>query len=140
MKKKLTLIGQVIRGTLILPSEQMTLREQWMTASQPFPVIEILDVPKRPKSQQQLGAIFCLLIESVKRDLDDRGWDICGSPWTREQIRACLYHQYHVKYSTTKTLSKMDMAETSEFMDSCWQWCAGSPWYIAIPLPRPPKP
>lgn len=137
MRKKLVLVGSAVNGNLILPPSQLELRRLWLNSTQTFSLIETLDVPKKPKSQQQLGAIFGLIIETVKRSLDDRGWDICGSPWTREQIRACLYHQYHVKFNTAKTLSKMEMAEVSEFIDSCYQWCAGSPWFIPIPLADP---
>lgn len=137
MSKKLTFVGHVKDGILIFPQAQLELREKFLNSSPTFAVIETLDVPKKNKSQAQLGAIFGLIIETVKRALDDRGWDICGSDWTREQIKQVLYHQYHVKTGSEKTLSKMDMAETSEFITSSLQWLAVSPWYIFVPDPRP---
>jgi len=88
-----------------------------------------------------LGYIFAGIINHVKAELDDRGYDVgeTGAPWTKDQIRAVLYHQYHVKTGSTKTLSdpEMDMAEVSAFIDSCLQWLAGNPWRIFVPDPRP---
>ena len=137
MPKKLTLVGQVKDGILAFPLAQLDLRNRWLNSKQTFSVIEILDVPKKLKSPNQLGYIFGAIVETIRRTLDDRGWDICGAPWTESQIMKCLYHQHHVKHDTIKTLSKMDMAEASVFIDSCLQWSAGSPWYCPCPDPRP---
>jgi hypothetical protein len=137
MRKKLELHGTVENGILRFPALQLDSRNRFLNSSPTFSVIEILGLPSKNKSQAQLGAIFGLIIETVKSELDGRGWDILGSAWTREQIRQVLYRQWQVKHNSNKTLSKMDMAETSTFIDSCYQWLAGSPLYIFVPDPRP---
>ncbi len=113
------------------------LRNRWLNASGQFDCTVTYAKVSKPKSGKQLGAIFGLIVATVKQELDDRGWDICGAAWTEEQIKMCLYHQYHLKYDTKKTLRDMDMAETSQFIDSCYHWSAGPPWHVAIPDPRP---
>jgi hypothetical protein len=136
-KKKLELHGRVQDGKLRFDPYQNQLRAEWLKSTQPFSVIETLEMLSESKTASQLGLIWGLIIDAVKKELDDRGWDILGTPWTEEQVKAVLYKQYQVRFDTTKTLSQMDKAETSEFIDSCYDWCAGPPWYIAIPLPRP---
>ena len=131
--KHLTVHAEVKDGQLRMDHYNLELRNRWLSSIKQSAVIVTYEKEKKPKSGKQLGAIFGLIVATVKQELDDRGWDVCGAEWTEHQIRACLYHQYHIKTGSNKTLSNMDMAETTEFIDSCYQWCAGSPWYIAIP-------
>lgn len=137
-KRSVTLYATVNDGALSLDTIQSELRTRWLsTRPDGSVVVENLSLEKKPKSSSQLGAIFGLIIATVKSTLDDRGWDLYGAAWTEHQIRAVLYAQYHAKFGGTKTLSIMDMAETSDFIDSCFVFCAGPPWRIYVPNPDP---
>ena len=134
--KKLELHGKVDKGKLYLDLYAQELRERWLNSSQTFNITVTYEKERKPKTQSQLGYIFGAMVATVKQTLDDRGMDVCGAPWTEHQIKSCLYAQYHAKYGGTKTLRDMEQDETSEFIDSCLHWAAGSPWHIVIPLPR----
>ena len=135
--RKIELHGTVRDGNLVLDVMQKQMRSTFLASLEKRAVTETIALAKKPKSGEQLGAIFGLIIATVKRELDDRGWDIYGAPWTEAQIKKCLYAGYHKYSGTTKTLRDMDQAEASAFMDWCFTFCAGDPWRVFIPNPDP---
>ena len=100
------------------------------------------------KSHQQVKMIWGLLIESIKRELDDRGIDLGtlipaarvphGIPCPREVIMSILYATCNDvgDQGERKTLSKMDIAEAGRFFEKCRNYVAGA-FELDIPDPDP---
>jgi len=137
--------GKIYDGQFHLNPHQQQRKKSWLSGMKPCDATQTLAKLKKPKSPNQLGYIFGAIIETTKRTLDERGEDIMGGPIHRDQIKTALYFQHHAKkggtwenFHTYKTLSVHDdMAETSEFIDSCLHWLATCKWQIFVPDPRP---
>lgn len=144
---KIEMPGRTKNGELLLNHHQQQRRTQWLNSMKESNVIETLEKERKPKSPSQLGYIFGCIIDHTKRVLDERGEDVHGAPYTKDQIKTVLYFQHHVKhggtkenFNTYKTLSKHDdMATTSEFIDACLHWLAAGEWRIYVPDPRPTR-
>ena len=144
---KIEIPGRTENGELIFNGHQLNRRKQWLNDSQQSNVIETLERERKVQTKPQRGYIFAGIIDTVKDALDDRGEDVgdTGAPWTKDQIKDCLYFQYHVKHggtwetrATMKRLSTpMTQEETSEFITFSLQWLAGDPWRIFCADPRP---
>jgi len=142
---KIELPGRTENGELLFNDHQLPRYTQWLIDSQQSNVIVTLERERKPKSPNQLGYIFGGIIDYTKRVLDERGEDVMGGPIHKDQIKTALYFQHHAKkggtwanFHTYKTLSVHDdMAETSEFIDSCLHWLATCKWRIFVPDPRP---
>jgi len=137
MQRRLELYGKVRGGQLCLDPVQQNMRREWLSEMDGKDIVEALSLQSKPKTQSQLGVIFGLIVRYVQKELTNRGWDIYGAPWTEEQIKRCLYAAYHKHYGTTKTLSWMDRAEASEFIDFCFTFCANGPFKVHVPEPDP---
>ena len=102
---------------------------------------------RKPKSNEQIGTIFGLIIVHVCQEMNDRGETIkkivMGDEYevlpTKDNVKQFLYDRFapNDDNGRQKTLSQMDMQEVSEFIDACLVGMAKEPYLIYIPDPDP---
>ncbi|MFH0981910.1 MAG: hypothetical protein V2A79_10255 [Planctomycetota bacterium] len=141
--------GHIIRGKFTLTDAQRLLRQQWLTSlPEGTAVSESLRRVTHPKTAKQLATHFGLVIETVRRTFEERGWDLAlivpsqkippGLPVPAEVIQAILYATCNDvgDAGERKRLSKMNTIEGGRFFDKCRNYIAAA-WNIRIPDPDP---
>ncbi len=124
-------------------------RKSFLSSLPPGTVVtETLKRYRPPKTHQQVKAIWGLLIESIKRELDRMGFDLQtliptarvtpGIECPREVIMQLLYAVCGDvgDQGERKTLSQMTTIEAARFFDRARDHVA-SAWGIVVPDPDP---
>jgi len=106
---------------------------------------------RQSKSQNQLGAIFGLMIKRVKTFCDDHGWDTStffqsmagedlptGVAPSEEAIKDFLYGACPIYDEAGKriTLRDADTKQAAEFFDNCTKLLASRGIYVPDPDPN----
>ena len=134
---------------LTFPPVIAGLRDSMLQSCKPGTVVREKLTPSRPsKSHQQIKALWGLVIEMVKREFDDRGWDLnmllptanvpTGIPVPRDVLKAVFYAACGNvgDQGERKTMSQMNVLEMSRFFENCRDHAART-WGIIVPDPDP---
>lgn len=141
-------LGKKINGKLVhsdVIAEQK--RKYWNSIKEGADVKSSLTVPRKDKSQKQLGAIWGLMMSRVKIALDDMGYDSSfiynlpsptGVPIDETALCGFFYVVCPIKNEEgfRITLSKANTKEAAKFFDDVRNYCA-SQWSIVVPDPNP---
>ena len=121
-------------------------RKYWSRIKDGTPVVKSLTVPRQGKTNQQVRAIWGLLMAMTLNELNDKGYDTSfllniseptGNPITKEQLCTYLYEVCPIYSEGIKiTLSKANIEEAAKFFEDCRNFIA-SQWGIHIPDPNP---
>lgn len=106
---------------------------------------ETLCVPRKDKSQNQLGAHFGLMIANIIAEFDYRGYDTSfllntpnptGNQITTDLLKEYFYNVCPIFNETGQriTIRKANTAEMAKHFDDCRNFAA-SQWSIYIPEP-----
>ena len=109
--------------------------------------VETLQLAKKPKSEQQVRAIFGLAIKTIVTTFDDNGWDTSyllkldiptGNPVTKGLMKEYLYSVCAIQdeEGNLVTISKMNTVQAAQFFDAIRNF-AVTQWGIYIPEPNP---
>jgi len=101
---------------------------------------------RKDKSQDQLGAIFGLALNTIKAEFDDRGWDTSyllkidlptGNEITIDFLKEYFYATCGVyNEKGLVRLSKSNTKQAAQFFENIRNF-ASSQWGIYIPEPNP---
>jgi len=131
---------------VMAPAIAEQARKYWASIKDGSMVIKSLKVPRKPKSQQQLGAYWGLAMATAVEQLDDRGYDtsfLLNTPNpTGIAIDRNLLCEYFYNVcpmiddgsGERITLSKADTKQAAKFFDDVRNFMA-SQWNIIIPEP-----
>ena len=122
-------------------------RKHWESIKEGSPVVFGMTVPRKSKSQAQLGAVWGLMLTEACSQLSDRGYDTSfiyntpeptGIEITKEDLCKYLYNvcPMHNESGERITLSKSNAKEADEFFDKCRNWMA-SQWSVETSEPDP---
>ena len=140
--------GEIKDGELYFPVTQSQYRQRWLTDQKDGAKIkESLCIARKPKSQEQLGAIFGLALRQIEMEFEENGWDSSyvmnlpkptGVPVNKDMLKMYFYSLFPVLSEKGKpiTLSGMDTAQAAAFFDNIRNF-ASSQWSIIIPEPDP---
>ena len=134
---------------LIYPPVIAGLRDSFLKSCKPGTVVKEKLTRQYPKkSQQQIKTIWGLVIEMVKREFDDRGWDLnillptanipSGIPVPRDVFKTVFYAACSNvgDQGERRTMSEMNILEMSRFFENCRDHAART-WGIVVPDPDP---
>ncbi len=136
-------IGIVQSGQFELPVYQSELRKNFLSKLKDGTrVKETLSKVGKPKTKEQLGAIFGQALKQIEIELSDRGWDTSiimklpqptGVEITKDILLQYFYSLFPVFDDNHKqvTLSKMDTGMAAKFYDQIRNFAA-SQWQIVI--------
>ncbi len=141
-------IGTKIKGELVHPP---AIREQkrkyWERVPEGAVVMSSITMKRRSKSQEQLGAIWGLMMAQAKIELDDRGYDTSfllntpnptGIPIDERLLCDYFYNVCPIfnEEGQRITLSKSNTKEAAKFFDDVRNFLA-SQWSIVVAEPDP---
>ena len=141
-------IGQKRDGKPHFPAPIREERRKWWDRlKEGAHFVESLNKPRKDKSQEQLGAIWGLMMAGACIQLDDMGYDTSflfntnkptGVRIGKEDLcrffySACPIYDEHGKQIT---LRKATTVQAAKFFDDVRNWMA-SQWGIYIPEPDP---
>ena len=133
------LIGTVTDSHQIrYPPAIAELHDSFLRSVKPGTAVKVMMTRFYPKgTHQQKKMIWGLLMESVKRGLDEMGFDLSvlaptakippGLPIPREVLKEVFYATCGDvgPEGEYRTLSQMDIVETGTFFDKCRAYAAG---------------
>jgi len=120
-------IATMQQGKLILPEVQRQLRQRFVATLKDGQRVEETLVRKSdPKTQQQLGYHFGVIVALMIACFEERGIDLFGCTPTVRFTKEILYKACAENDDDGRrlTLSKMDKKQASEFIDRCINWAA----------------
>ncbi|MCK5017492.1 MAG: hypothetical protein KAS32_10530 [Candidatus Peribacteraceae bacterium] len=133
---------------MMAPAIAEQARKYWASIKEGSTVIKSLKVPRKSKSQNQLGAYWGLAMATAVEQLDDRGYDtsfLLNTPKPTgiaiDRNLLCDYF-YNVcpmiddESGNRITLSKADTKQAAKFFDDVRKFLA-SQWSIDVPEPDP---
>lgn len=94
----------------------------------------------RPKTNQQLGYYFGVIIPYAMKGFEAIGWPYMDEFRTDEMLRKQLFYtiienpRTHEKQAFVKSLSAASLEEVSKFIDECVMFSAQE---LGIPIPPP---
>ena len=132
---------------VFLPAIAEERRKYWENIKDGAGFKETLTVPRNPRSQAQLGAIWGLMTATATDELNHRGYDTSfifrtptptGNPIKKDILCSFLYEvcPIHDEDGKSITLSKADTKQAAVFFEECRAYMA-SQWAIVIPDPNP---
>ena len=141
-------IGKKIDGKFVAPApiaEQA--RRYWERIKDGSDVVKSLTVPRKAKSDKQLGAIWGLMMTTATSELDDMGYDTSliynlpdptGIAIGKDDLCDFFYSACPIRDEQGRriTLSKANTAEAAKFFEDVRSWMA-TQWGIVIPDPDP---
>ena len=88
--------------------------------------IEEVKEDRETKSQKQCGAIFGVLIPAIQTRMTDMGLSICKVAPSQDFVKEILYRCCGGvgEYGENLTLSKMNVAHATKFIDNIYHFCA----------------
>jgi len=119
MAKSITSPGQIIDGDFV-PSFPDIRKKQLAGRDDGEWVTEIIRPIAKPKTSQQLGYYYAVILPTVHKQLLDNGIECYGIPVTEDQADAVL--KYYCNNDKPKGL--MTLEEASEFIDTTIRWAA----------------
>ena len=139
--------GTIRKGVLYIPPAMAEAKRRWISSQKDDTPITIeIKRPSVPKSKQQLGAMFGLLLKTAVIEMEHLGMDTSyvwkldkptGIRIDEDTLLDYLYNACPMRRDgEIITLSQMDMAEAAECYD---KFCAylSSQFGIVIPEPDP---
>lgn len=119
--------GQILKGTLTFPPAQFALRARFLTTCKDEQRVEESLVKKSdPKTSEQLGYHFGVIVAMLMVYFDENGIDLFGCCPTRRFTKEILYKACaeHDENGRRLTLSGMDKIQAAAFIDRCINWAA----------------
>lgn len=140
--------GKKINGVFVTPApiaEQA--RKYWERIPDGTSVVKSITVPRGSKTENQLGAIFGLMLTQAEIILDDRGYDTSflynlpdptGNAITKDALKIFFYNVCPIfnEDGVRITLSKANTKEAAKFFDDVRNYLA-TQWQIVVPEPDP---
>lgn len=130
---------------LLPPALAEEKRKFWERVPENAIVESSLVVKRRDKSQNQLGAIWGLMLAQAVNELEDRGYDTSfiynlpeptGIPIDTKALCEYFYNACPIynEAGARITLSKSDTEQAAKFFNNVRNWLA-SQWSISVPEP-----
>jgi len=120
-------LGYIQNGTLTFPAVQYQLRQQFVATIKTGDHVEETLVRKGdPKTKEQLGYAFAVVVAMVKIYFDENGIDLFGCAPTARFTKEILYNACAEDDDNGRrlTLSGMDKKQAAAFIDRCTHWAA----------------
>ena len=131
-------LATIKNGQLTLPTIQQELRQQYLASMKDGQLIRIKYTKVAPqKTHQQVKTHFGLVVEMVRRKLEEMGMDICGVACNKQMVYDILIKACGGvgEMGETLTLSQMTVEQASQFFDNCRTWTA-TQLQLVIPDPN----
>jgi len=146
-KSSIKINGTIRGGKLFIPAAMAEAKRQWIASQKEDTLIAIeMKRPSSPKSKQQLGAIFGLLLKTAVIEMEHLGMDTSyiykldrptGIRIDEDTLLKYLYNACPIyRDGEIITLSQMDMAEAADCYD---KFCAYLASQFGIVIPEPDK-
>lgn len=145
----LELHGKVENKEILLPRDQLALRQQTLQKLEGKNIVEIIKRETKKRSYLQLKAHFGLALQKIVQEFEDRGWDASmiynfdkptGVPVNKDMLQQFFYALYPTCNDKGEriTLSSEDFTtiKEMEFFDNIRNH-ASSQWSIYIADPDP---
>ena len=129
--------GQVQSGSIVRVEAQEILRAQFISTLRDGDLVsEDIKQFRPPKSHEQMGYYFSVILPLIRSELIDRGFDVMGVPVTIDQTDAIIKH-YCARIEGRQIVLKrnMNLDDASKFIDNVIRWAAIT-LNIAIPEPK----
>lgn len=136
-----TFIGNILDDGLTFAEPIQRQYDSLIKSMPSGQVVEITVKPiKRKKAQAQLGGIFGVWLEIIVDKMNELGVNLYQSLGGKTyQVRPNKQNVLDLLYATCgrgKTLSKMDIAEVSQFMSDVQDFCAENECLGNLVLPK----
>jgi len=118
---------------------QINQFRQWWNTIKDGTMIQCEYKVFRPqKSHNQVKAHFGLVVEMIRRRMDELGWDICSVLPNKEMIHEILKKCCGGVGDNGETmgLSEMDVEQAMRFFENCRTWAATQ---LSLNIPEPDK-
>lgn len=135
----LTFHGTIRNSRLVIPVEQLRLREQFLSSMKDGArVIETLRREGRPKTVQQVRAHFGLAVQMVRDRMIEFGYAIYNVAPSREMVHEILKLACGGVGDGGESLglSQMTTSQASKFFENVRDWAA-TELHLIIPDPDP---
>ena len=132
-------LGTIQNRQLTLPAIQQELRQQYLSTMKEEQLIRIKYTKvAAQKTHQQVKTHFGLVIEMVRRKLEEMGVDICGVACNKQMVYDILIKACGGvgDMGETLTLSQMTIEQASKFFKNCRTWTATQ---LQLVIPDPDK-
>ena len=120
-------VATIQNGKIIFPPTQLALRARFLTTCKDGQRVEESLVKKsEPKTQEQLGYAFAVVIAMLMDYFNENGIDLFGCAPTRRFTKEILYHACAENDDDGRrlTLSGMNKKQAAAFIDRTINWCA----------------